>query len=257
MDTFVLAVWMTCFSSAFVVCACHEASTALLLVFFPSQQCVHCCGLPGRHQTLHHHSEYCTKWVQFWVNEPFWHWISEDNNPQCVADVGGEGRGGWKGLCCCCLSALWGYRLWLCKSAGVSTLCQFVPLCFWAFRRPWLWLWVQPVPACLKSEWVFVGDQTRPLHPCDPSRRPKGWAWPRALHPLQKKWKKKKKSDFFPFLFRALESPLPVSSSESKWDEPVLPHSERDSEKETHFLFLKFLRLSWSFLVVWTFPLPF
>lgn len=105
--------------------------------------------------------------------------------------------GGWKGLCCCCLSALWGYRLWLCKSAGVSTLCQFVPLCFWAFRRPWLWLWVQPVPACLKSEWVFVGDQTRPLHPCDPSRRPKGWAWPRALHPLQKKWKKKKKNPTF------------------------------------------------------------
>lgn len=163
-------------------------------------------------------------------------------------------EGGWKGLCCCCLSALWGYRLWLCKSASVSTLCQFVPLCFWEFRRPWLWLWVQPVPACLKSEWVFVGDQTLPLHPCDPSRRPKGWAWPRALHPLQKKWKKKEKIRLFSF---PLQSPLPVSSSESKWDEPVLPHSERHSENETLFLFVKFLRLSSSFFVVWTFPLPF
>lgn len=95
----------------------------------------------------------------FVANYPFWHWIVEDNNTQCVADVGGRGREADRD-CRRCLSqhreVTRRGRARVCTRAA-STLCQFVPLRFLRLR-----LRVQPVPACRKSEWVFVGDQTLP-----------------------------------------------------------------------------------------------
>lgn len=185
-------------------CSFHEASTALPLVLFsfPAmlQQWSHGC-----HRILHHHSDYCTKWVQFWANYPFWHWIVDDNNTQCAADVGGEGERlneTAAGACQHCEVADCGCaRVCTCRHCANSSpallsgppavhgfdcecsLCQLAVSQNECLLEIKLSLFILVIPA---------GGR-------------KGWAWPWALQPLQKK--RRRKIRLFFFLLQSCREP--------------------------------------------------
>lgn len=96
------------------------------------------------------------------------------------------------------------------------------PLCFWAVRRPRLWLWVQPVPVCRKSEWVFVGDQTLPSSSLWSQQEAEKAERDPGLYSLFKKKRRRKIRVFFFLIQSCREPPSSVAFRvQMRWTPPA------------------------------------